>query len=120
MAQFEPLKHTIESLGASLVFIAAERRGGFMSPESFLAKNEVPFPLLLDEDRTVTKAYGVYHAIGFDAFNIAHPAAFVIDSSGIVRYIYVGSSQTDRAPIEQLLSALEDVSPAQGKRYNRR
>jgi peroxiredoxin len=110
MAQLEPLKEKIKSLGASLVFIAAERRGGLMSPESFVAKNPIAFPYLLDENRAVTKAYGVYHRIGLDAFDIARPATFVIDPSGIIRFLHVGSSQTDRAPIESLLTALQALA----------
>ena len=43
-------------------------------------KNPVSFPFLLDEDRVVTKNYGLYHLIGMDALNIAHPATLVIDA----------------------------------------
>ena len=60
------------------------------------------FPFLLDEDRAVTKAYGLYHRLGKDAINIAHPATLVIDSGGTVRYIYRGENQTDRAPLEKV------------------
>lgn len=109
MAQFEPYKRDIERSGNSAVFIAAERRGGLMSPESFIEKHTLAFPLLLDEDRSVTKAYGVYHRLGLDAVNIARPASFVVDRTGVVKYIYVGSSQTDRAPIEELLGALKSA-----------
>ena len=106
MAQFEPLKNEIASAGASLVFIAAEKRGGMFKPEGFLQKNPVSFLFLLDEDRSVTKAYGVYHRIGLDAFNIARPATFVVDRAGAVRFIYVGQEQHDRAPSEQVLQAV--------------
>lgn len=106
MAQFEPIKSKLDSAKASMVFIAAQRRGGLFSPEGYLAEHSVSFPFLLDENRAVTKAYGVYHRIGFDAYDIARPATFVIGTDGRIRYIYVGSSQTDRAPIESILSAL--------------
>lgn len=53
----------------------------------------------------MTKAYGLYHRIGVDAINIAHPATLVIDRGGTVRYVYRGSNQGDRAPIEQVLDA---------------
>jgi peroxiredoxin len=108
MAQFEPVKSKIEKAGASLAFIAAERRGGLVfNPERFLAEHPVTFPFLLDEDRSVTKAYGVYHRIGMDAYDIARPATFVLDRKGVVRFIYVGSSQTDRTPLAQILTALK-------------
>src|SRR3954462_10112646 len=103
MAQFEPLKDEFATLGASVIFIAAQKRGGMFKPENFFEKNPVSFPFLLDEDRAVTKAYGVYHRIGKDAFNIAHPATFVIGRDGNIRWIYVGDNQLDRAPLENVL-----------------
>ena len=103
MAQFEPL---VAKLGnASPVFIAAEKRHGFFHPEKFLSARPISFPFLLDEDRSVTKAYGVYHRLGKDAWNIAHPATFVVDRMGVTQYAYVGRNQRDRAPIEEILQA---------------
>jgi len=54
----------------------------------------------------VTKAYGLHHALGADAINIAHPATFVIDRGGWVRYIYRGDNQLDRAPLDEVLGTL--------------
>ena len=109
MAQLEPRATEFERKGAQLVYIAAEKRGGMFKPEEYLQKNRVSFPFLLDEDRSVTKAYGLYHRIGVDAFNIAHPATLVIDSSKMIRYLYRGSSQLDRAPIEQVIEAVDRI-----------
>src|SRR5205823_11185798 len=90
MAQFEPLKDEFATLGGSVVFIAAEKRVGVFKPEKYFEQHPVSFPFLLDENRAVTKAYGVYHRIAKDAFNIAHPATFVIARGGTVHWIYVG------------------------------
>src|SRR5438067_9463067 len=109
MAQFEPLKDEFAKLGTSVIFMAAEKRGGMFKPDKFFEKNPVPFPFLLDEDRAVTKAYGVYHRIGKDAFNIAHPATFVIARGGTDHWIYVGESQHDRAPLERVLAQLRGM-----------
>ncbi len=109
MAQVEPSHRQIEAMPAALVYVAAEKRGGLFKPEKFLAEHPVSFPFLLDEDRSVTKAYGVYHRLGRDAFNIAHPATFVIARDGTVRWIYVGSNQADRAPLEQVLEAAKQA-----------
>src|SRR5579863_6999558 len=103
MAQFEPMKNAIERAGAQLVFLAAEKRDGMFKPAKFLEKHPVSFPFLLDEDRTVTKAYGLYHCLATDAINVAHPATLISDGTGIVRYIYRGESQTDRAPMKQVM-----------------
>jgi|ERR1022692_4053347 peroxiredoxin len=110
MAQFEPLKTELERTGTQLVFIAAEKREGMFKPEKFLEKHPVSFPFLLDEDRTVTKAYGLYHWLATDAINIAHPATLVIDGGGTVRSIYRGDSQADRAPMEQVMELLGKLS----------
>lgn len=104
MAQLEPLAQQLGN--ASLALIAAEKRDGIFHPEKFLAAHPTPFPFLLDEDRTVTKAFGVYHRLGKDAFNIARPATFVVDRTGVAQYVYVGQNQLDRAPLDQILQAV--------------
>jgi peroxiredoxin len=110
MAQFEPMKSEFEKAAAQAVFVAAEKRDGIFKPAKFLEKHPVSFPFLLDEDRTVTKAYGLYHRLATDAINIAHPATLVIDSGGMVRSIYRGDNQTDRAPIEQVMEVVRKLS----------
>ena len=92
-----------------MAFIAAEKRGGVWKPGTYLEKHPISFPFLLDEDRAVTKAYGLYHAIGIDAMNIAHPATLVIDAGGTVRWIYRGENQHDRAPLEDVLKAVSEI-----------
>ena len=62
----------------------------------------VTFPLLSDWGGKITREYGVYHRIGLDAINIARPATFVIDARGIVRWMYIGASQADRAPMDRV------------------
>jgi peroxiredoxin len=110
MTELESMKNSIWSAGANLVCIAAEKRGGMWEPEKFLQSNPLSFPFLLDEDRAVIKAYGLFHRVGIDAWNIAHPATLLIDQTGRVRYIYKGTSQTDRAPMEEMLKALTKMN----------
>jgi peroxiredoxin len=109
MTQFESRKPEIEAAGAQLVFIAAEKRDGVWRPGNFLEKHPISSVFLLDEDRAVTKAYGLHHAWGTDALNIAHPATLVIDRGGSVRYIYRGANQLDRAPLDEVLGALKEI-----------
>ncbi|SRR6266498_433357 len=109
MAQLEPYQAEFERLGAGLIYIAAEKRDGLWKPAKYLAGHPTSFPFLLDEDRAVTKAYGLYHAFSHDAIRIAHPATLVLDRSGIIRYIYRGNAQTDRAPVEEVLASLGEL-----------
>jgi peroxiredoxin len=110
MAQFEPYRDEIRQMGAQLVYIAAEKGEGMFKPAKYLAAHPISFPFLLDEDRSVTKAYGLYHRFGHDAIHIAHPASLVVDQGGMVRYIYRGDSQTDRAPVEGVLNAVKKAT----------
>jgi peroxiredoxin len=107
MARVESIKDEIAQAAAELAFVAAEKRDGVFKPTKFMEKNPVSFPFLLDEDRVVTKTYGLYHRFGMDALNIAHPATLVIDRERNVRYIYRGDNQHDRAPLEDVMAAVK-------------
>lgn len=117
MAQVEPLKDEIEKYG-TLLYVAAEKRSGVFHPEKFFSAHQVSFPFLLDEDRAVTRAYGVYHRIGLDAFNIARPATFVVDIYAMTRFAYVGIDQRDRAPIEAVLHTLRGFKRPDSGKYS--
>jgi peroxiredoxin len=112
MAQFESQQSEIAQQGAQMAFIAAEKRKGMFKPAKYLQEHTVTFPFLLDEDRSVTKAYGLYHGFGHDAFNIAHPATLVIDKSGIVQFIYRGKGQTDRIPVAAVVEVVKKLREA--------
>jgi len=108
MAQLEPHKDEIERVG-SLLYIAAEKRGGLFKPEKYLAEHPISFPFLLDEDRAVTKAYGIYHRLGRDAINIARPATFVVDRNGVLRFVHVSADQKDRPGVDLVLQQLNSA-----------
>ena len=107
MTQFESRRREIEAAGAQLAFIVAEKRDGVWRPGRFLEKHPISSIFLLDEDRTVTKVFGLHHGFGTDAINIAHPATLVIDRGGLVRYIYRGDNQLDRAPLDEVIGVLQ-------------
>lgn len=109
MTQLESQKREVDAAGARLAYIAAEKRGGVWKPEAYLSKHPISFPFLLDEDRAITKAYGLHHLIGVDALDIAHPATLVIDQGAVVRWIYRGENQHDRAPLEDVLKAVRQI-----------
>lgn len=110
MAQLEPYKKEIEEAGASLAYIAAQKRGGMFKPEEYLKEHPVSFPYLLDEDRAVTKQYGVYMPVGVDGFNIARMATFIVDGAKTVRWIYVAPSQFQPAELANVLREVRSLS----------
>lgn len=72
------------------------------------SSQQLPFPILCDEDRAVIKQYGVWHPIGIDAINMARPASFLIDGlTRAIRFMFVGSSQFERADLEAILGAAD-------------
>ncbi len=114
MGQFGPHQAAIEAAGA-LVFIAAQKRASKVhlpsgDPVAYFAAHHMPFPFLLDEDREVTRAYGVYQRMGLDAINVARPATFMVAPDGKIRYIYCGADQADRAPINPVLEVFYSVT----------
>jgi methyl-accepting chemotaxis protein len=75
----------------------------------YVEETGVPFDILIDESREVTKAYGVWHRIGLDAWNIARPAVFLLDASGVVRYSFVAGSQREYPSATELLAAVDTL-----------
>jgi peroxiredoxin len=93
--------------GAALVVIAAQKIDGLFKAKEHVRKRNYWFPVLFDENRTVTRAYGVYHAFGLDAYRIAHPATFVVGPGGKTGWIAVSPSQHERPRLEDILEAIE-------------
>jgi peroxiredoxin Q/BCP len=76
------------------------------SVRRYIEETGLPFDVLVDESREVSKAYGVWHRIGLDAWNIARPALFLIDPDGSIRYSFVAESQEEFPAHEEILNAL--------------
>lgn len=77
----------------------------------YVEDSGLPFNILVDESRDVSKAYGVWHRIGLDAWNIARPALFLIDPGGSIRYSFIADTQEEFPSHEEIVRAL-DSPPA--------
>jgi peroxiredoxin Q/BCP len=55
----------------------------------------IRFPILMDPDRAVTKRYDVYNLITWEGINIPHNATFLIDTTGLIRFVHVSIRSTD-------------------------
>lgn len=73
----------------------------------YIEETGLPFNILVDEPREVLKAYGVWHRLGLDAWNIARPALFLIDRAGSIRYSFIGESQEEFPAHEEILRAID-------------
>ncbi len=57
--------------------------------QNFSTKNELPFPLLADEDKTVINAFGVWGPKKFMGreYDGIHRTTFVIDENGVIEAV---------------------------------
>ena len=62
------------------------------------------FPFLEDENRKVIDRYGIFNP---DGRGWPHPATYVIDEQGIVRWKFVEVDYTKRPTNAQIVAALE-------------
>jgi peroxiredoxin len=71
------------------------------------------FPLLSDPDTRVIRRYDVLHpGAGPKGADIARPAEFILDSNRVVRWFNLTENIAVRARPEQVLEALNQLSPA--------
>ena len=59
----------------------------------YIEDNGLTFDVLVDQRRDVVRAYGVWHRVGIDAWNVARPAAFLIDVDQRIVASWVGDNQ---------------------------
>jgi peroxiredoxin len=89
-----------------LVAIVAQRADAV---RRYIEEVGLPFEILIDETRAVAKAYGVWHAWGLDAYNIARPAVFLIDQGGAIHYSFIASRQIQYPTPGEITGAIEEM-----------
>ncbi|MBA3337576.1 MAG: redoxin domain-containing protein [Chloroflexia bacterium] len=96
----------LQELGVAVLLISTET-----AKEALLAAGETPppFPTLHDPEHVVINRYGVFHADEPNGYLAARPSIFILDSTGTVRYTYVGEHSRDRPAIGTILLALESL-----------
>ena len=97
-------KHVDEfkARGIQVIGVLAQSRDAV---RRYIEDTGLPFDVLIDERRDVVKAYGVWHRMGLDAWNIARPAAFLIERDQKILASWIGDQQRQFPTIEQILAA---------------
>jgi peroxiredoxin len=75
----------------------------------YIEETGLPFDILIDEHRDVVRAYGVWHRVGLDAWNISRPAIFLIDQDGSIPYSFIGDNQRQFPTQPEILAAVDAV-----------
>jgi peroxiredoxin len=81
------------------------------SNKAFLEKNRLPFPVLSDHNREVTRAYGLEMTdyAGLKGYSVAKRSIFIIDKEGIVRWLWVSEDPTVEPDYEQVQNAIAQI-----------
>jgi peroxiredoxin len=90
--------------GVQVVAIVAQSSDAV---KRYIEDTGLPFNILIDHSRDVLKAYGVWHRLGLDAWNIARPALFLIDPSGSIHFSFVGGHQAEFPSHGDILKAID-------------
>jgi peroxiredoxin len=94
--------------GYEVVAVVAQRAAPV---RRYIEDEGLPFHILVDADRSVTKTYGVWHRMGVDAWNIARPAVFLIRADGLIQAIWVGERQDEFPGPDEILRAMGTGTP---------
>jgi peroxiredoxin Q/BCP len=107
MSDFASSFSEFEKRRIGIVFIAAQKIDGFFKGKEHVDKNAYPFPLLFDEDRRVSRDYGVRDLVSYDTINLARRSIFLVDGEGSVRWIAVSPHQWEAPGIQDILKTIE-------------
>ena len=83
---------TFTDRGIQVVPVVAQRMDAV---RRYIEETGLPFDILIDERRDMLRAYGVWHRIGIDAWNIARPAVYLIERDGRIAWSFIGDSQRE-------------------------
>ena len=73
----------------------------------YVEETGLPFDILIDERRDVARAFGVWHRLGIDAWNIARPAVFLVEQDGRISYSFVSDNQRQYPSQKEILAAAD-------------
>jgi peroxiredoxin len=90
-----------QALGLDVLLVLCQKRGAVAK---WLRSHPLPFPILIDDDRSRAKRWGAYILLSYDSIHIARPATFIVDPAGLLRYARISRHQLDPAPFDEILA----------------
>jgi len=100
MKEFRDMYGEYNKLGVQIVGISTNSLESHMK---FKRKHELPFPLLSDESKVVTKAYGVLH----EKKGVSRRSYFLVGNDGVIRYLFVEQYQKEKRGKDELLASVK-------------
>jgi peroxiredoxin len=93
---FPAYQKLVSQLGGDLVVVGVSQDDDAKGIPAFLSETGAKFPIVWDDGKAVAKSYDPP----------SMPTAFVIDKSGIVRFVHVGYHAGDEATLEDEVRSL--------------
>ena len=102
---FRDFSAVFEKLDAAIFGISYD---SISTHERFVGRYNLPFTLLTDVDRSISRSYGVARLNGLLA--LVKRVTFVIDKEGVIRGVVHQEADIDRH-IDEVLAAVRDLPP---------
>jgi methyl-accepting chemotaxis protein len=98
LKELEDHFHNFTAAGVEVLGIAHQRAD---IVAGYFKREPISYPYLLDTDARVITSYGLLRDFAIDSLLLArerqttHPACFLIDQAGVIRWMYVGDGRRD-------------------------
>jgi peroxiredoxin len=81
------------------------------SNKGFVEKNRLPFPVLSDYKRETIKDYGLElpNFAGLNGYTAAKRSILILDSKGVVRYVWVSDNPAVEPNYQEIQKSLEEI-----------
>ncbi len=81
------------------------------SNKAFSEKNRLPFPVLSDYNRQVIKQWGLElpDFAGLKGYTVAKRSIFILDETGIVRFVWISEDPSVEPNYEEIQKVLEQI-----------
>lgn len=106
--KFRDSMDRLTDLDAQVIGISTE---DVQSNREFADRNHLPFPVLSDNKDEAIKAYGLTpeDAIGPDGNEYAKRSIFLIDKTGIIRYVWVANSASAEPDYDEIQRRIQKI-----------
>jgi glutaredoxin-dependent peroxiredoxin len=81
------------------------------SNKEFKEKNRLMFPILSDYNRETIRTYGLesLNFAGLKGYTVAKRSIYILDQTGIVRYVWISEDPSVEPNYQEILKALEEI-----------
>ncbi len=93
-------------LNAELLAISPSK---FDYTQKYKKKHKLTFPMLVDEESVVTMKYDLWNRWELIRNKVPHPATYIIDKQGIVRFAEVRQNYLSRTKLKTIFEVLKTL-----------